>query len=73
MLDQGVENLCICILTDRDLKETAQAVPYTPDVAAPPLIRAIKRNGFPQPVVRVRKLDPGKYIYVHNLVWKYTL
>lgn len=64
VLDQHVKNLFICILTDRDLKETAQAVPYTPDAAAPPLIRAIKRNGFPQPVVRVRKLDPGKYMHI---------
>jgi len=44
-----------------DLKENVQTVPYVPDATAPLLIRTVMRNGLPQPMVRIKKLDPAKY------------
>ena len=52
-------------LSCRDLKEAVDEAPYVPNSKAPPLIRAIiDRKCFPQPVIRMRKIDPGTIIHV---------
>ena len=46
----------------RDFKEPCQTVPLAPSMKAPPLINAlVSHDLFPQPVVRLEKLDLCKF------------
>lgn len=47
-----------------DLKETVDSAPYVPSSKPPPLIRTLMANGFPQPSLRVPKVDPGEKINI---------
>ena len=46
----------------REFKEPCQTVPLAPSMKAPPLINAlVSHDLFPQPVVRLEKLDLSKF------------